>query len=68
MSDPVALAPQKRTYRFPGFDYVVIENVCELIVRESGTHRLKTTDGKLHIVAANWLHIEIENESGEWTV
>lgn len=48
---------------------IVIENVIELIVRESGTHRLKTVvDGqtKLQIMPAGWLRIEIEDK--DWTI
>ena len=52
----------KRTYYFPGGETVVLTNVTHFLARESGTHRMKTGDGKLHIVAAGWLRIEIEAE------
>lgn len=54
-----------RTYHFPGGDKIRLENVSEVVVRPSGNHRLKTEDGKLHIVTPGWIHIEIEAES--WT-
>lgn len=49
-----------RTYHFPGGEKVKLTNVVAFLARPSGTHRLKTSDGKLHIVQAGWLHIEIE--------
>jgi hypothetical protein len=57
---------RQRTYRFPGDEFVRIVGVVELSVRESGNHRLKDSSGKLHIVRAGWIHIEIVAE--EWTV
>lgn len=51
---------RSRTYRFPGGETVKLVNVVAIAVRPSGTHRLKTHDGRLHIVPAGWLHIEIE--------
>ncbi len=52
--------PEKtRTYTFPN-GTVVLTNVIEFEARPSGTHRLKTGDGKLHIVNTGWLHIELD--------
>lgn len=34
-------------------------------VSKSGVHRLNTKDGKKHIVAPGWYHIEFNAE--EWT-
>lgn len=51
-----------RTYTFPGGETVVLKSVTHFLARESGTHRLRTGDGKLHIVPTGWLHIEIEAE------
>jgi hypothetical protein len=56
----------KRTYRFPGGESVTLENVTHFAARESGTHRLRTADGRLHTVPPGWLHVEIE--AGEWTL
>lgn len=55
----------KRTYTFPN-GTVELENVSELTVSKSGTHRLKTQDGILHIVPVGWLHIEID--CSDWTL
>ena len=55
----------KRTYHFPGGDTVELHDLYEIIVRESGSHRIKTADGKMHIIARGWLHIEIEG-CGDW--
>jgi hypothetical protein len=49
-----------RVYTFPGGHTVEIANVTHLLVRASGTHRLRTEDGRLHIVPIGWIHIEIE--------
>lgn len=49
-----------RTYTFPGGEKIVLKDVTHFLARDSGTHRLKTHDGRLHIVPAGWLHIEIE--------
>lgn len=58
--------PEKfRTYRFPNDEYVRLENVTELIVRPSGTHRLKTADGKFHIISTGWIHIALDIK--DWT-
>lgn len=48
-----------RTYLFPDGQTVTLLNVTHFLARESGTHRLKTGDGKLHIVPVGWRHIEI---------
>ena len=59
--------PEKaRIYKFPGNEFVKIENITELIVRSSGTHRLKTQDGKYYIIPTGWLCIELEID--DWTV
>jgi hypothetical protein len=51
-----------RIYRFPNGERVELANVTHFIARESGTHRLRTADGKLHIVPVGWIHIEIDAE------
>jgi hypothetical protein len=64
--NPIELSEKSRTYHFPKGDKLTFEQVTELIVRESGTHRLKTADGKLHIIPVGWLGITIDES--EWTV
>ena len=61
------LNEKKRIYHFPNRETVILEKVIELKVSESGNHRLKTDDKKLHIVPNGWIHIEIHDES-EWTL
>lgn len=56
-------AEKSRTYTFPRGELVKLNNVTHFLARESGTHRLRTADCKLHIVPVGWLHIEIEAES-----
>lgn len=48
-----------RTYDFGAWT-VYLENVTHLLVRDSGTHRLRTADGNLHIIPTGWIHIEID--------
>lgn len=55
---------RRRTYLFPGGNTVVIKNPVELVVRPSGSHRVKTADGKVYIVARGWLCVEIVSRSG----
>lgn len=65
MIELTKLDPQEksRTYTFPGGELVKIDNVTHFLARDSGTHRLQTADGKLHIVPVGWLHISIEAAS-----
>lgn len=54
---------RSRIYFFPNGETVKLENVTHFAASTT-THRLKTGDGKLHIVPlAGWLHIEIEADS-----
>lgn len=53
-------AEKRRVYTFPNNEKITINNVTHFLARPSGTHRLQTADGKLHIVPAGWLHVEIE--------
>jgi hypothetical protein len=54
-----------RTYTYPGGHKVILQNVTELIVSESGTHRLKA-DGGLYIQPVGWISIHIDAEG--WVV
>ena len=54
----------RRKYIFIGAN-VELEDVTEIIVSSSNNHRLKTANGKLHIVAPNWIHIEITSDE-DW--
>lgn len=62
----VELKEKERIYTFPQGDKVVLKNVVELIVSDSGNHRIKTNNDKLHIIPTGWIHIEIDEK--EWTV
>ena len=57
---------RSRTYTFPQGESVTLKDVTHFLARESGTHRLKTKDGRLHIVPTGWIHIEIDAE--EWSL
>ena len=65
---PIALTEKERVYDYGNGKTVVLTNVVELIVRESGSHRVRTQDGKLHVVAAGWLAIHIDDDGKPWTV
>lgn len=56
LADPEA----RRVYTFAGGDTITLVGVTHFLARPSGTHRLRTSDGKLHIVPIGWIHIEIE--------
>ena len=65
---PTKLNEKSRRYSFPG-NWITLHDVTELFVSESGNHRLKTADGKLHIISPGWNHIEIvPGENQEWTL
>ena len=68
LENTVVLDPieAKRIYTFPNGELVELIGVTELTVRPSGTHRLKTQDGHLHIVPSGWLHVEIDTSA--WTI
>ena len=51
----------KRRYIFDDIN-IELENVTEIIVSHSGNHRIKTADGKLHIIPLGWIHIEITSD------
>lgn len=53
-------AEHSRTYRWADGFTLSLVNVTHFRASDSGTHRLKTGDGKLHIVPTGWRHIEIE--------
>lgn len=50
---------KQRTYKFPNNETVTLTDVCELVVRPNGTHRLKTSDGHSHIIPNGWIHIDL---------
>jgi hypothetical protein len=64
---PIIFDPpeEERVYHFPDNQTVILRDVTELVIRPSGTHRLKTQDGKSHIIPAGWLHIELKIK--DWT-
>ena len=57
---------RERIYYFPNNEKVILKDVCELTVSQSGNHRLKTMDGKHHIIPTGWIHIELDIDY--WTV
>lgn len=64
MSQTHKLNEITRTYTFSDGSRITIEAVRELSISPSDNHRLKTADGRLHIVRGNWNHIEINSEKG----
>ena len=53
-----------RTYHYPNC-MVTLEKVVSINVSKSGTHRINTADGKKHIIASGWVHIEFIAD--DWT-
>lgn len=64
MSQTHKLNEITRTYTFPDGSRITIEAVRELQISASDNHRLKTADGRLHVVRGTWIHIEIQSEKG----
>ena len=67
-NEPIVVNEKRRTYKFHGGDSITLLNVVEIIIHPSGTHRLKTADGHLHIVRSNWYYIEIDSPVQEWAI
>lgn len=67
MEEMIELNPVEtsRTYKFPNSETVTLKDVTHFMNRPTN-HRLKTADGKLHIVPTGWIHVEIETTA--WTV
>lgn len=59
-------AEKTRTYIFAEGEST-FENVTHLAVSKRGTHRLRTHDGKFHIVRCGWLAISLDLPEG-WTL
>lgn len=55
-----------RTYHFPDGSTVKLTDVTHFKCSDSGTHRLRTGDGHLHVVPTGWNHIEIDAD--DWTL
>lgn len=53
---------RKRTYHYGGDETLVLQNVTRIEVRDSGTHRLETADGRKLFVRPEWLWIEIDTD------
>lgn len=59
-------AERSRTYHFPDGKTKTIHSVTHLLARPSGSHRLKTQSGRLWIIPAGWLAVEIDAD--DWTL
>jgi hypothetical protein len=68
IGEGTALTERERVYDFGGGRTVILTDVRELVVRDSGTHRITTADGRLHIIATGWLAIHIDTDGRDWTV
>jgi len=69
-ANPITTPLNEKTRRYQFSDGAfTLYDVTELFVSESGNHRIKTKDGKLHIISPGWIHIEITPGNGqEWTL
>ena len=64
---PIQLTETTRVYDF-GDRQVRLDDVRELIIRDSGTHRVRTGDGQLHVISPGWLAIHIDDGGKDWTI
>lgn len=56
-----------RTYTFPKGEAVTIDNVIQINVSASGTHRLVSRNGdkkEYHIIPPTWIHIKFKSDKG----
>lgn len=67
-NEPLVVNEKRRIYKFHGGEELTFLNVVEVIVHPSGTHRLKTADGMLHIVRSDWFYIGIDTPTQEWAI
>jgi len=68
VGEPIALTERERVYDYGDGRTVTLRNVTELVVRKSGTHRITTADGKLHVIDKGWVAIHIDDSGKPWTV
>ncbi len=64
----IPLTENSRAYYFGKQKIIVILNPRELIVRESGTHRITDEIGMLWVIPTGWIAIEIDNGGKDWDV
>ena len=69
LNEPIPLDEKQRTYHYPEGHSVTVERPVELILRESGDHRLKCEDGLLYVIRCGWYYLEIDKDKNrDWTV
>ena len=56
---------KERVYRFPGGEFVMLENPLKLHVSKSGGHRIMTADGNSHYIPTGWVHLKCVAKKGE---
>ena len=54
-----------RTYKFPGNEFVTIENPIAINVSKSGGHRIVDNQGKSHYIPAGYLAITWKVKDGQ---
>ncbi len=54
---------KSRTYRFPGGEYITIEQPLKVCAKENG-HRIWDANNKSHYVPAGWIHLTWEAKEG----
>lgn len=64
----LAVPERSRTYHYSSGDItdITLENVTHFGKSDSANHYLNTADGKKHIIAPGWVHIELDVD--EWSV
>lgn len=68
-NDPVIdLHEDSRTYYWADHQ-ITITDVRQLVIRSSGTHRVKTENGELYVINPGWHAIKIiDEDKKDWTV
>ena len=57
---PMRVYEKRRVYHYKDGHKVTLRNPRKIIARPSGSQRVRTRDGKMHIILPGWKHLEIE--------
>lgn len=53
-----------RVYHYPNGYAVRLDNPVRLSVAENGDHRILTGDGRAHLLAYGWVHVQCQPKPG----
>lgn len=55
---------QWRVYHYPNGYAVRVDNPVRMHIAENGDHRILTSDGRAHVIAYGWVHIQNQAKQG----